>query len=205
MIIQPGLNFQHKDGTFNCVVISVRGNDNHLGVRITSKTSGIWEEDWNLEHTLSGFKDGTYLALNPFRIRTGNDEVLHKMCAPIPKDKDMTEFFDIMWESMENLHGIGLAAPQIGLAVRMIVVNAGGFKQEIINPVITKHLGHVTSKEGCLSFPATIAVNKPIKRWKQITVQGYDKNWLPIKFKLRGIAAMCVQHECDHLDGITIA
>ena len=84
---------------------------------------------------------------------------------------------------------------------RVILVSADRFGKAIINPVITKRsCGKVRSIEGCLSFPGKKVT---IKRDKQITVEGFDVKWKPIKQKLRGLAAMCVQHEIDHLNGIT--
>lgn len=98
--------------------------------------------------------------------------------------------------------GVGLSANQVGELKRIIVIHADGFKQVIINPVIIKtYGGKSTQKEGCLSSPGLQVVKV---RFKQIIVEGFDENWKPIKRKLKGLAARCVQHEIDHLNGVTI-
>ncbi len=115
---------------------------------------------------------------------------------------NINDLIDSMWALMYSARGIGLAANQVGILDRVVVVHANGFKQELVNPVITKSYGgKVTSKEGCLSFPG---VQAKMLRSKQIIVEGFDRDWKPIKRKLKGLAAYCVQHEIDHLDGKTI-
>jgi len=129
---------------------------------------------------------------------------LHTIAHEIPQH-DMSVMLLIvdMWRLMYQHRGIGLAANQVGELQRVIVVHADSFKQAIINPVITKSYGgQTTSKEGCLSFPR---LNVPMVRSRKIIVEGFDQNWKPIKRKLKGLAAYCVQHEVDHLNGITIA
>ncbi len=118
-------------------------------------------------------------------------------------DKDsVTLLIGAMWAVMYHNKGIGLAANQLGQLDRVIVVHANGFKQAIINPIITKSYGGKTlNREGCLSFPG---LQTKVIRHKQIIVEGYDANWKPVKRKLKGLAAYCVQHEVDHLNGITI-
>ena len=96
----------------------------------------------------------------------------------------------------------GVAAVQIGVPKRAIVISTGGFKQAFINPHITKAYGGVvTSKEGCISFPVKLV---SIVRSRQVIIEGFDENWEPITRKLKGKAAICAQHEVDHLEGITI-
>ncbi len=113
-----------------------------------------------------------------------------------------TKLLDAMWALMYSSKGAGLAANQVGILKRVIVVHAKGFKQEFINPVITKRYGGKTmSREGCLSYPG---LEMRISRYKNIVVEGFDGNWNPIKRKLKGLAAYCVQHEIDHLNGKTI-
>lgn len=85
---------------------------------------------------------------------------------------------------------------------RVIVIQTKGFRQVLINPVITGGYGGKSKqKEGCLSFPRLL-VQKI--RNKQITVEGFNEYWKPVTRKLKGDAARCVQHEIDHLNGITI-
>ncbi len=135
-------------------------------------------------------------------IRTNNDPILHAVAEPVPNKTQIKSLIHLMWSVMYENKGIGLAAPQIGDSVRVIVVDAQGFKQAIINPVIVKRCcGKSTAREGCLSYPGASVL---MVRDKQIIVEGFDQDWKPIRRKLRGLAARCVQHEVDHLDGITI-
>jgi len=107
-----------------------------------------------------------------------------------------------MKQVMSTWGGIGLAANQIDCLQRVIVVKVGSFKQVIINPVITRRYGgKSTEREECLSHPGVISL---VIRDKQIVVEGFDENWKPVKFKLKKLASRCVQHEVDHLDGVSI-
>lgn len=136
------------------------------------------------------------------------DEVLYQVAEPIPQDTDITDLYRSMFELMTANQGIGLAAPQVGVSVRLIVFRFGAIPQVIINPVITKRRpGRTTSIEGCLSFPQTLGrMGKRVKmsRYKRITVEGFNQYWQPIKLKLHGQDSFVVQHEIDHLNGITI-
>jgi peptide deformylase len=136
------------------------------------------------------------------KIKTGNFETLTQVAAEVPHGEDVKAVIDEMWKVMLHNSGIGLAANQVGLLKRIIVVHTNGFTSAIINPVITKESGKLKlSKEGCLSFPGK---NIDMKRDNIIVVEGFDENWNPIKKKVRALSAFCVQHEIDHLDGITI-
>lgn len=127
---------------------------------------------------------------------------LRAAAAEVPFKTDVSWLIIVMWAEMTQGRGCGLAANQLGELDRVIVVHVDNFKQEIINPVITKRYGgKTTSREGCLSFPGITA---PMIRDRQIIVEGFDRYWKPIKRKLKGRAAICVQHEVDHLDGVTI-
>ena len=134
----------------------------------------------------------------------GAHGALHAIAREVPQhDMSVTLLIVDMWRLMYQHRGIGLAANQVGELQRVIVVHADSFKQAIINPIITKFYGgQTTSKEGCLSFPR---LTVPMVRSRKIIVEGFDENWKPIKCKLKGLAAYCVQHEVDHLNGITIA
>ncbi len=139
----------------------------------------------------------------PTVIRTKGNPILHAVAEPVPDKAQVKSLIHLMWSVMYENKGIGLAAPQIGDSVRVIVVDANGFKQEIINPVIVKRYGGKhRAREGCLSYPGASVL---VVRDKQIIVEGFDQDWKPIRRKLKGLAARCVQHEVDHLDGITIA
>lgn len=123
----------------------------------------------------------------------------------VPFGDDVSGLIAGMWQAVRDskIEAAGLAANQIGILRRVIVINAAGLVIEIINPEIVKRsLGKVKSTEGCLSFPGKKVI---MTRDKLITVTGFDANWNPILLKLRGLAGMCVQHEVDHLNGVTIA
>ena len=117
-------------------------------------------------------------------------------------DPTLKQLIADMWESMRGYRGQGLAACQIGVLKRVIVINSNGFRQAFINPRITKRYGgKITSKEGCLSFPGKQVL---IVRFKQVIIEGFDEEWEPVTRKLKGQSAICAQHEVDHLDGITL-
>lgn len=128
-------------------------------------------------------------------------ETLYDVCEEVPHGEDIIELAKAMALVMYDGRGIGLASNQIGSNKRVIIINVGNFTKVIINPIITKKsIQTLKSVEGCLSFPMQKAT---IVRHKQVTVQGFTPDWKPIKQKLRGIAAICVQHEIDHLNGVT--
>jgi len=136
-------------------------------------------------------------------LRFGSAPALHRVCEIITGDDDAAALLDTMWDAMYGAKGIGLAAPQIGVIKRAIVMHVKGFKLELINPTITKQYGgQVTSKEGCLSYPG-VKVN--VLRYKCVVIEGFTRDHKPVERKLKGLAAMCAQHEVDHLNGITIA
>lgn len=115
---------------------------------------------------------------------------------------NITDLIESMFLLMDKSKGIGLAANQVGLDIRVIALNVKGFRTEIINPVITRYSRNIKlSNEGCLSFPNR---KVKVKRGDAITVVGFDRDWNPIKKNCRGLLSYCVQHEIDHLNGITI-
>ena len=144
----------------------------------------------------------TELIRNIYNIN--NRKVLYEIAEEITPDDDIETMIALMRYEMHNnkVPGIGLAAPQIGLQKRLILIHTPSFQKVILNPVITRtRLGKTTSEEGCLSFPGKII---KMKRHKQIIVEGFDQNWKPVKFKLRNLDSNVAQHEIDHLNGITI-
>ncbi len=111
------------------------------------------------------------------------------------------QMLDLMYAN----EGVGLAANQVDLPYRLIVVNskadpaAKEDEHVFINPVITSRKGLDEKEEGCLSLPG---INAPVKRSQKITVSAYNLAGEEITWKLEGMFARIVQHECDHLDGI---
>jgi len=106
-----------------------------------------------------------------------------------------------MVDTMYDEVGIGLAAPQVGVSLRLIVVgdDDGRDAQAIINPVITERRGEVTAEEGCLSLPGIFA---PVARAEWIRVEAQDVHGQALTIEARGLRARVLQHEMDHLDGV---
>jgi len=127
------------------------------------------------------------------------NRVINKPSIEVKHGKDISDLLDDMWLAST---GVGLAAVQIGVLQRVIIINTPKLQAVIINPVITNR-GKQTkmSREGCLSFPGKM-VN--VKRNNIIEVEGFNADWNPVKFKCRALTAFCVQHEIDHLNGVTI-
>lgn len=127
---------------------------------------------------------------------------LKQAAAEVPLNSDVSELVSTMKFELSKTTGIGLAANQIGELQRVILMNCNGFMGIVINPVITKRSGKIkNSTEGCLSYPGK---QVKVKRDNQIVVTGFDENWQPISKKCKALTAFCVQHEIDHLNGITI-
>lgn len=100
---------------------------------------------------------------------------------------------------MKRASGIGIAAPQLGVSERVILIADGKNSIALINPVITKTAGSVFAEEGCLSLPGLYG---DVMRSATVNVEAQDEEGKRIKLRLEGLAARCVQHEIDHLDGI---
>ena len=116
-------------------------------------------------------------------------------------DKSIQRLIDDMIETMKAAPGVGLAAPQVGVALRLIVVGdeEGHGAQALINPVIAVHGGEATAEEGCLSIPGVFA---PVTRSAWVRVEAHDADGTPVSIEARGLRARLFQHELDHLDGI---
>lgn len=121
-------------------------------------------------------------------------------------DDALSALAENMLETMRAHEGVGLAASQVGLDRRMIVLDAGPLSDPpysnptvMINPEITHSGGQAVFREGCLSFPD---VYVDVKRPEWISVRYFDTKGLPLSAEYRGVAARIIQHEIDHLDGI---
>lgn len=139
------------------------------------------------------------------KLVASNDPILHKIAEEVQEGEDVSGIIKTMIKVLQRHRGAGLAAPQIGVSKRIIVMSSDtpGYEQEIINPVITKRYGgRMNMTERCLSFPG-VPVKK--QRYKRIVVEGLDKRGNKIKRQAKGFAACVVQHEVDHLNGVTIA
>lgn len=109
-----------------------------------------------------------------------------------------------MFETMYAASGIGLAAPQIGVGKRVIVVDVTPVEEEkaplaLINPEIVERMGYVEGTEGCLSIPGVEGV---VPRAETVLVRGLDPQGIPVQVRAEGLLARALQHEIDHLDGI---
>lgn len=135
-------------------------------------------------------------------IREEGDEILRKQSREVEKvDDKIRELLDDMVETMHKYNGVGLAAVQVGILKRVIVIDLYDDKGPIklINPVIIKEKGEQEVEEGCLSFP-----NKYAKmiRPKEVIVEALDENGKKIKIQGKDLLAQALAHEIDHLNGI---
>jgi peptide deformylase len=120
-------------------------------------------------------------------------------------DRSIQTLIDDMLETMRAEQGIGLAAPQIGVLLRVIVIEYTEEESEevhqtvLVNPEITTRDGEWMAEEGCLSVPGYVGT---VPRAVKVTVKGKDRNGRDVKIKADGLLAHVLQHEIDHLDGI---
>ena len=134
------------------------------------------------------------------KIRTMGDRILTKKCRPVeemtPKIKTL---INDMLDTMYDAYGVGLAAPQVGILKRIVVIDVGDRPWVLINPEITETSGEQTGDEGCLSLPGKSGT---VTRTNVVTVKAYDENMEPFTLTGEGLLARAICHECDHLDGI---
>jgi peptide deformylase len=127
--------------------------------------------------------------------------ILRKKCKAVKKvDARTRKLIDDMIETLHAAPGIGLAAPQIGENIRLIVVDIGEGAFAMVNPKIKeKSKAHQTFDEGCLCLPGIVG---PVSRSSRITVEGLDRNGEKFTIEAEGLLATVLQHEIDHLEGI---
>lgn len=151
-----------------------------------------------------------YLAHNmpPLAILTFPNPKLREKSKEINK-KEISKLEPLIFDMIETMaaaDGVGLAAPQIGQNIRLVVINkeVAGTKTDtaFINPQIVKHSWRrVKDSEGCLSVPGVI---KEVTRYKKIGIKALDQNGQPLNFSAADLFARVIQHEIDHLDGVLI-
>ena len=134
-------------------------------------------------------------------IRIDGDDVLRKVCKLV---KSMTarteELIDDMFETMYDSNGVGLAAPQVGVLKRIVVIDVmDGNPLVLINPEIVETEGEQTGPEGCLSLPG---LEGEVTRPERVVCKALDRNMDEITVEGEGLLARCICHELDHLDGI---
>ena len=133
------------------------------------------------------------------KILTQEEPTLHKVCRSVSKfDEKLHELLDDMTETLYEANGVGLAAPQVGILRRVVVIDTGEEIVEMINPEILETSGEQDGMEGCLSVPGEYWMVKRPNHVKA-TAQDRDGNWFEIEAE--GLIARCICHECDHLDG----
>lgn len=134
------------------------------------------------------------------KILTDKEPALHKVCKPVEKfDQKLHKLLDDMQETLLDANGVGLAAPQVGILRRVVIVDTGEEILELVNPTLLEIDGEQEGPEGCLSVPGRYGlVKRPY--WAKVRAQDRDGNW----FEAEGeeLIARCFCHELDHLDGI---
>lgn len=132
-------------------------------------------------------------------VEIGSDVLREKAVEVKEVTPSIVKLLDNMADTLYDAKGVGLAAPQVGVSKRVIVVDAGDGLIEIINPVILERQGEQVDEEGCLSIPG---VTGEVVRAAKIRVQGLDREGKMQDIKASGLLARAFQHEVDHLDGI---
>lgn len=138
------------------------------------------------------------------------DPVLKRMADEIDADHPgLSDLITNMFETMDNAHGVGLAAPQIGQSIRLFIVDASpfaeehpeleGFRKVFINPIILEESGKPwVFNEGCLSIPG---IREDVMRKPEILIEYYDEHWKLQEERYDGPVARVIQHEYDHVEG----
>lgn len=135
-------------------------------------------------------------------VRTLGDPVLRTVCDPVTEfDDELGRLIDDMIETMFEVEGVGLAAPQVGVSLRLFTYGIEGRDGEVghvINPVLELGDEPQEGGEGCLSVPS-LSSDTPRRQWARVT--GVDRHNRPVVVEGEGLLARCLQHETDHLDG----
>ena len=128
-------------------------------------------------------------------------EVLRQTAPEVTKiSKKTMLLIDDMMRIMRRANGVGLAAPQVGVLQRLIVIAPDGMRPTaLINPTIVKAEGEQVGQEGCLSIPGLYG---DVKRFEYIEVEALDRRGRALTYELEGMPSRIVQHEIDHLDGV---
>jgi len=135
-------------------------------------------------------------------VRRYGDPVLRRRARDVEAvTPEIRRLVDDMVDTMYDEVGIGLAAPQVGVSLRLMVVGdeEGRGVQALVNPVITERGGEVKAEEGCLSLPGIFA---SVTRAEWVTLEAQDLEGRPVSITARGLRARVFQHEIDHLDGV---
>ena len=137
------------------------------------------------------------------RVLNETDETLRKISRPVKQvDKHTKQLLDDMSETMYAYEGVGLAAPQVGVLRRAIVIDVSEKRNELlqlVNPSIVKTEGSCREAEGCLSIPGRRGI---VERPQKVTVRAINRRGKEIEIEAEGLLARALCHEIDHLDGI---
>lgn len=132
-------------------------------------------------------------------IRTLGDEILTKKCKEVKTlTPRLQELIADMLDTMYDANGVGLAAPQVGVLRRIVVIDIGEGPLIMINPVITETAGEQTGDEGCLSYPGMAG---QVTRPNYVKARYLDENMEEYEIEAEELLARCICHELDHLDG----
>ncbi|MGI5891637.1 MAG: peptide deformylase [Bacillota bacterium] len=127
------------------------------------------------------------------------DPILRQIAVQVKRfDKSLHNLLDDMIFTLENLEGVGLAAPQIGVSKRVFIVDVGNGVTEFINPIITKTKDLEVDTEACFSVPGRHGL---VERHKEVEITAQDRYGIEFTLKGKGLFARAIQHELDHLDG----
>ena len=133
------------------------------------------------------------------QIRVIGDEILNKKCKPVKEMTDRTkELIEDMLDTMYEANGVGLAAPQVGILKRIVVIDVGEGPIVLINPEILETSGEQTGDEGCLSVPGMAG---QVTRPNYVKVKALDIDMNEVEYEGEGLLARAFCHEIDHLDG----
>ena len=133
-------------------------------------------------------------------IRIMGDDKLEKVCKPVKEMTQRTkELIDDMLDTMYDSEGVGLAAPQVGILKRIVVIDVGEGPIVMINPEILETSGEQTGQEGCLSLPGQAGI---VTRPNYVKVKALDENMQEYILEGTELLARAICHECDHLDGM---
>lgn len=134
------------------------------------------------------------------RIFTGDEACLYKVCKPVEKfDTRLGALLDDMADTMYDAEGVGLAAPQVGILKRAVVIDCGDGLVELINPEIIETSGEQGCFEGCLSFPGERGY---VVRPNFVRVRAQDRAGDTYEYEAEGLFARAIMHETDHLNGL---
>ena len=142
-----------------------------------------------------------------FELRINKDPILRRKAVEVRNfDFSLSSLTENMFETMYDSKGIGLAAPQIGISQRLIVIDIEEIDADfpplaLVNPTITESSGEELGEEGCLSLPDFRAI---VRRSTEISINAQNIDGQAVHFSAQGLMARVLQHEIDHLDGILI-